>query len=203
MIGRRKPCLTYGEPMVSIRRLGTTLGLAIAVGGLTVGCGSDGSAGPLGEATGTPDNACFGTDSNGAITKHVATFTADESVRLSALDVVDADNVAAVHPVVLPFAGNPSVTGTFLRYPPGSGVIADSLMRWSDRTPLAGAEVDPDDGQQAVLVGLRLEDAAEDGHLDGLRLEYADSDGDTFTRTYPLPLRLKTPGQLCTADDYR
>ena len=176
--------------------------LALAAAAVTVaGCSGD-TVGPLGEAAAAPRPACFETDAGGALTKHVGTFTPPEDLRLRGLRLDGAAGVEEVEPVVLPFGGNPAVTGTFLRYPPGSGVIADSLMRWSQRQPLADATVTEDDGQLAVLVGLRLTDVHEDGHLEGFRIEYTDTDGEEYSREYPGQLILKAVGSVCTAADY-
>lgn len=176
--------------------------LALAAAAVVAtGCSGD-AVGPLGESAEAPRAACFETDTGGALTKHVGTFTPPETLRLLGIQLDGAAGVQEVEPVVLPFGGNPAVTGTFLRYPPGSGVIADSLMRWSERQPLADAIVTEDDGQLAVLAGLRLTAPNRDGHLEGFRIDYADADGDEFTREYPGRLILKAVGSVCTAADY-
>lgn len=184
---------TSGRP----RWLASTAATAL----LLAAC-SDEAVGPLGEATEAPRPACFEPGPGGALTKHVATFTAPEQLRLTGIRLEGAHGVEALDPVLLPFSGNPAVTGTFLRYPPGAGVIADSLMRWSERQPVEDAVVTEADGQLALLVGLRLTDSAEDGELEGFRMDYTDANGSEFTRDYAVPLVLKATGDGCTAADY-
>lgn len=168
-----------------------------------LGCSSDNAAGPLGEPRDedTPDKRCIATD-EGTLTKHVTTITAREELRILAIDLVGRDNVELLDGFALPFAGNPDVTGTFLRYPPGSGNIADSLMRWSAREPAEGFRFTPEDGPRALLVGLRLTDPGSDGGFDGFRLEYADADDTEFSREYPAPTTVKAAGAPCTVDDF-
>jgi hypothetical protein len=167
-----------------------------------VGCSASDAESPLGAVTSTPGQDCFVSDRGAAVTRHVATFTPPDALELLELTVSGADNVEIIDSFVLPFTGDPHVTGTFLRYPPGEDFIADSLMVWSERQPLAGAGVEPADGQQAILVGVRLSDPSRDGSLDGFRLEYADGDGDEFTRDYPAPVILKSTTKPCTVEDF-
>jgi hypothetical protein len=188
---------TSGCSVRILRWLGSTAATAL----LLAACSGE-VVGPLGESADAPRPACFEAGPGGALTKHVATFTAPEELRLTDLRLDGAHGIEALDPVLLPFSGNPAVTGTFLRYPPGAGVIADSLMRWSERQPVEDALVTEADGQLAVLVGLRLTDSAVDGELEGFRIDYTDADGSEFTRDYAAPLVLKATGDVCTAADY-
>jgi hypothetical protein len=167
------------------------------------GCSSDSAAGPLGEprAEDTPDRRCFATD-DGTLTKHVTTITATEELRITGVDLVGADNVEVLDGFALPFAGNAEVTGTFLRYPPGSGNIADSLMQWSARVPAEDFRFTSGSAPQALLVGLGLTDPGADGRFAGFRLEYADGDGTEFSREYPAPTTMKRAGVACMVDDF-
>jgi hypothetical protein len=195
--GRRR-----GVSRVPVRPAGDLLAGAILIGAMLVGCSGADEPAPLGAAPSTPAGNCFVGDDDGALTRHVATFTPSESLDLEGVSISDSDNVELIDGFVLPFAGDPDVTGTFLRYPPGEGVIADSLMTWSERTRLGGARVEPADGQQAILVGIRLSDPRREGTLSGFTLTYSDAEGSESTRAYPGPMTLKPPSEPCTVEDF-
>jgi len=114
---------------------------------------------------------------------------------------VDAVNLEVVEEAVVAFAGRAGVQGVITDYPPAPNAdLADSLARWADRRPLEGLALTPEDGQQAVLVALRLRDPSASGHLNGVTLT-SSVDGETTATTYAQPLLVEPPGELCTVTD--
>jgi hypothetical protein len=129
---------------------------------------------------------------------HPGSLTATSPLRLDRTALVKSVNLEVIESDVVRFTGNPRINGVILNYPPLKDAgLADGLADWDERTPLAGRTLTPKDGQQAVLVALRLIDPTRNGHLDGVRLD--DSAG---VENYVQPVLVKPPGTICKVADY-
>lgn len=137
-------------------------------------------------------------DPQGEMIVHPGSLTATAALRLVSASPVKPVNLQVIESDVVRFTGNPAIHGVIWNYPPLKDAgLADSLADWADRKPLAGHVLRPADGQQAILVALRLIDPTRSGHLDGVRLD--DSAGG---KDYVQPVLVKPPGTRCTLDDY-
>jgi hypothetical protein len=183
-------------PRASRRAVGALLALLWAAS--LAGCDS---AEPEATQSDRPGPQCVVADPQGELIVHPGSLTATaggwslDHVALTGsknLDVVEADTVR--------FTGQPTVQGVILDYPPLKNAgIADSLADWDERQPFEGRRLSAADGQQAVLVVLRLSDATTSGHLLAVRLAY--DDGSPRVRAMPQPLLVKPHGRPCTVDD--
>jgi hypothetical protein len=170
-------------------------GLAGLIG--LAGCGGSGGAPATASYAGTTAD-CVVADPQGEMIVHPGSLTPAAPLRLDLVSLVGAVNLQVIESDVVPFTGNPTVHGVIWNYPPLKNAgLADGLADWDDRQPLAGRALSPRDGQQAVLVALRLTDPSRAGHLDGVRLE--DSAGGT---DFVQPVLVKPPGTRCTVTDY-
>jgi hypothetical protein len=170
----------------------------LAVLALLVACdSSEPEAAP--SPSGSPEPArCVVADPEGELILHPGSLTAPaDGERLEGVSLDSAENLDVIHTYTVAFSGSPTVRGVILDYPPMKNAgLADSLADWDQRQPLAGRELTADDGQQAVLVVLRLSDAGAPGHLTGVSLAATTGDHD-----YPQPLLIKPHGEPCTVDD--
>ncbi|WP_148614727.1 hypothetical protein [Nocardioides rubriscoriae] len=141
---------------------------------------------------------CVVSDPQGEVILHSGSLTARAGLTLDDATLEEAVNLDVVERAVVQFTGRAGVQGIVLDYPPlKTAGLADSLARWEDRRALPGLTLGPDDGQQAVLVAVRLHDPATPGHLVGVRLTT-----DAGVRVYAQPVLVKPPGEICTVADY-
>jgi hypothetical protein len=186
---------------------------ALAVLLVVSGCSGDGddappsgsaasqpSDGGVSVAAGTRERAqCIVSDPEGELIVVPGTLDPDEPERLGDVELVDPVNLEVIESSVVAFSGRAGLQGIVQDYPPlPNAGLADSLADWSERRPLAGHQVGPDAPQQAVLVALRLSDATRPGHLDGVRLTYADGAAPT---EMVQPVLVEPHDALCTVDE--
>ncbi|GAA5152902.1 hypothetical protein GCM10023340_34010 [Nocardioides marinquilinus] len=147
--------------------------------------------------TGTRERArCIVSDPEGELIVVPGTLDPDQPLRLGDAELIDAVNLEVVESSVVAFSGRAGLQGIVQDYPPlPNAGLADSLADWSERRPLAGHQVAADAPQQAVLVALRLVDATRPGHLDGVRLTYAD---DAAPTEMVQPVLVEPHDALCT-----
>lgn len=113
----------------------------------------------------------------------------------------DPANLQNVGQAVVAFGGRSEVQGVTTDYPPGpQRRPRDSLARWDERRSLPGLRLTSADGQQAVLVALRLTDPSRLGHLHGVTLDSTEG-GEARSVTFEQPLLVEPPGRLCTVED--
>jgi hypothetical protein len=177
-------------------RISAVLAAALAVGAVAA-CGGSGTAVATPTYAGTTAD-CVVSDAQGEMIVHPGSVTASAPLRIERAALVKAVNLEIVESDVVRFTGNPAVHGVIWNYPPLKDAgLADGLADWDARTPLAGRLLTRTDGQQAILVALRLIDPTESGHLDGVRLE--DSAGG---KEFMQPVLVKPPGTVCRLRDY-
>lgn len=179
-----------------MRRLVSTTAAAAALG-LLAACGGSGGAHAKLSYAGTSAD-CVVSDAEGEMIVHPGSVTAWAPLRLDRASLVRAVNLEIIESDVVRFTGNAHVRGVIWNYPPLKDAgVADGLADWDQRRPLAGRTVTARDGQQAILVALRLTDPSRSGHLDGVRLD--DSAGG---RDFAQPVLVKPHGTTCTVADY-
>lgn len=186
--------------------------LAIAVCGAALmapvgaGCslldGSDGSDGSLIASDDTKGQGvpaqCVVADAHGALILHPGSFTAVERTRLVSITLDDPENLEVIEDSVTDFGGPEDLQGVVLEYPPlANASFIDALADWDSRRPLAGLVVRPRDGQQAVLVAVRLKDPDEAGHVRGVTITARTSEGPRTLGWEQLVLLLPD-GETCT-----
>jgi hypothetical protein len=170
----------------------------LAVLALITACGSSSPESAPTPASSSDPAQCVVADPQGELILHPGSLTAPAGgERLEGVSLDHAENLEVLKTYTVAFTGSPTVRGVILDYPPMKNAgLADSLADWDQRQPLVGRRLSAEDGQQAVLVVLRLSDAATPGHLTGVSL--AATTGD---RDYPQPLLIKPHGRPCTVDD--
>ena len=182
-------------------------------GSLLTACAGDddGEAGPSTAPSGaTPSTAsssdspgrhraqCIVSDPEGEVILHPGSFVPDASTVLSDATLRGAVNLEVVERAVVRFTGRAGVQGIVQDYPPlKTAGLADSLADWASRRDLPGLRVGPGDGQQAVLVAVRLADPTQPGHLVGVDLET-----DAGSTPYAQPVLIEPHGALCTVAEY-
>ncbi len=181
------------------------LALLLALACLAPGCssGPGGDAPAAGPGGGTVERArCVVADPEGELLLQVTSVRAGPgALRLDDVSVAGGLNLEVVDAAAVPFAGTPGTQGVILDYPPRKDAgVADGLAQWEDRRPLAGLTVRPRDGEQALLVALRLADATTLGHLTGTSVSTRTGRGTQVTG-YAQPLLVKPPGSPCRVDD--
>ncbi|WP_141013758.1 hypothetical protein [Nocardioides sambongensis] len=162
-------------------RWAATLAAATALGVLH-GCSTPGSGSgtdtdePFVTATDptrrTPVLArCVAADPEGEVMLHPGSVSATVPTLLLAADLTDAENLSVVERAIVRYDGTSQVTGIALNYPPlkDAGMVG-SMGAWPTRRPLVGTTLGRGDGQQAVLVAIRLTDPEEPGRLTGVML---------------------------------
>jgi len=167
-----------------------------------VACGAAGCASPAQPTDRSEARAqCVVGDPEGEVIVLPGSLTAETGSVLGRPSPDGPVNLEVVEEAVVAFAGRAEVQGVITDYPPAPNAdLADSLARWADRRPLDGLRLAPDDGQQGVLVALRLRDPSRSGHLDGVTVT-SSVDGEAAARTYVQPLLVEPHGQLCTVTD--
>jgi hypothetical protein len=186
--------------------------LAIAVGGAALtalvasGCSLvDGSDGSDGSVTATDDTLgqgvpaqCVVADPQGALILHPGSFTATERTRLVSITLDDPENLEVIEESVTAFGGPEDMQGVVLEYPPlANASFIDALADWDSRRPLVGLVVRPNDGQQGVLVAVRLKDPDQAGHVRGVTITARTSEGPRTLEWEQLVLLLPD-GETCT-----
>lgn len=139
---------------------------------------------------------CVVADGSGALVLYPGSFTAGERTRLGSVTLDDPDNVETIEEFVADYRGPEDLQGVVLEYPPRSTSFVEGLTDWDSRRPIPGLVVEPDDGPQAVLVGVRLEDATEPGHVRGVTIEAAPGRPLAFEQL----LLVLPEGQTCTPE---
>ncbi|VXB70277.1 hypothetical protein [Nocardioides sp. AX2bis] len=145
---------------------------------------------------------CVVADPEGELLLQVWSVRApDGGLGLADVALVDGLNLEVVDAVAVPFAGTPGTQGVVLDYPPRKDAgLVDGLARWEDRRPLDDLRLRPRDGEQALLVALRLSDPTTLGHLTGTSVGTRTDRGVTVTE-HPQPLLVKPHDQPCRVDD--
>jgi hypothetical protein len=175
----------------------------IACAALATACDSDAgsprSGSPTAASSADPAR-CVVADPEGELILHPGSLTATgDGLTLDGVRLASAENLDVVETDTVAFSGSSTVRGIILDYPPMKNAgLADSLADWDKREPLEGRELTPDDGQQAVLVVVRLSDTTSPGHLTGVELSTTPEDD---ARSYPQPVLVKPHGEPCTVDD--
>lgn len=185
--------------MAPLRSIGYLAHAALLAGGLSA-CSPPAED----EATKTPTGArCVVADREGELILHPGSLTAGaQELGLEGVKLDDATNLEVVEAVTVAFAGRSTVSGIVLDYPPlKKAGLADSLADWGSREPLAGRALTAADGQQAVMVAVRLTEPTEAGSLTGVTLSYTEGDEET-SRHWSQPVLAKPPGEPCTVDDF-
>jgi hypothetical protein len=145
---------------------------------------------------------CVVSDPDGEVIVHPGTIVPTQPTELLGAALVDAVNIEAVEASVVAFSGSPHVQGIVRDYPPLENAgIADALADWSTRRPVKGLQLDIEDGQQAVLVALRLIDPAEPGHLRGVQISTSTPDGRE-RQDLVQPVLVQPPGARCDMAAY-
>lgn len=144
---------------------------------------------------------CTASDQEGELIVHPGSLTATEQTRLDDATMIEAVNLEIVERAVTAFGGNPTVSGIIRDYPPlkNAGLV-DSLADWDLRRPLPGLLLEPEDGQQAILVALRLVDPTQSGHLNGITLASSVA-GAASTQDYLQPVLVEPHEAICTVDE--
>ena len=142
----------------AVRAAGAVLALVCVAS--TAACSDDDARNATTAAAEAP--RCVVSDPQGELILHPGSVTAPASgTTLDGVDLTDADNVEVEQTFTVAFSGIPSVRGVILDYPPMKNAgLADSLADWDQRQPLEGRTITADDGQQAILVVVRLSDPA-------------------------------------------
>lgn len=114
---------------------------------------------------------CVAADPEGEVILHPGSVSATVPTRLLGAELADAENLTVVERAIVAYDGTAHVTGIALNYPPlkDAGMVG-SMGSWATRHTLVGADLDRADGQQALLIAIRLTDPAEPGHLTGILL---------------------------------
>ncbi|MFB9314879.1 hypothetical protein [Nocardioides plantarum] len=175
----------------------------LVTGSLLAGCGSDDEAGSTptpstGDSPGRHRAQCIVSDPEGEVILHPGSFVPDQRLVLRDAALEGADNLEVVERAVVRFTGRATVQGIVQDYPPlKTAGLADSLADWDSRRDLPGLVLGPDDGQQAVLVAVRLADPTRPGHLVGVSLR-----ADGGSTSYAQPVLIEPHGALCTVAEY-
>jgi len=186
---------------------------AIAAGGAALmalaafaGCRIGGEADePSDAVTATDDTKvqgvraqCVVADPEGELILHPGSFTASEPILLLSVSLDDPQNLEVVEDSVVDYRGPEQLQGVVLDYPPRANAsFIDALTDWESRQPLAGLEVRPRDGQQAVLVAVRLADPSKSGHVRGVTIKARTASGPRTLGWEQLVLALPD-GETCT-----
>lgn len=175
--------------------------LAVAASSLTA-CAHENDGRPTPAETGASPTAhraqCVVADPDGELILHPGSFTPDGPTTTEDATLDSPVNLRVLERDVVRFTGRSTVQGIVLDYPPlKTAGLADSLADWDARRPLAGLGLDTADGQQAVLVAVRLADPRRPGHLRGVTL--TTDRGET---AYAQPVLVKPHGEPCTVADY-
>ncbi|HWI42750.1 MAG TPA: hypothetical protein VNS81_03985 [Nocardioides sp.] len=159
-----------------MRRIGAWLALAF----LLAGCTTPGRSTGDDERPSRPVQRadCVVSDPQGEVILHPGTLAPGHRTEVLGAGLLGERNLAIIEASAVPFSGSPQVHGIIRDYPPKKNAgIADSLADWDTRRPLAGLRIGPADGQQAVLVAVRLVDARSPGRVKGVRVSTRAADG--------------------------
>jgi hypothetical protein len=145
---------------------------------------------------------CVVSDPDGEVILHPGTLVPTQPTELLGAALVDAENLEVLEASVVAFSGSADVQGIVRDHPPLENAgIADALADWETRRPLAGLEIDTEDGQQAVLVAVRLGDPTEPGHLRGVQVSTSTSDGRE-RKDFVQPVLVQPPEGRCDKEAY-
>lgn len=152
-----------------------------------------------------PDDAMIGPSANpvprcvqsakGKATVLLGSFTVNRAIELSSVELDGASGVEVIKAFVMPYAGAASETYFDADYPPAAIQLGDRLDRWYLRKELEGATVQPGDGRQALVLGLRLT-GDDDASLTGAQVDYW-SEGLGAERDFPMGLEIAPPSRAC------
>lgn len=173
------------------------VGTACSPGAGPVGGGTDGDVGEEVERA-----RCVVADPDGELLLQVWSVRAPAGgLSFDGVSVVGGANLKVVDAAAVPFAGAPGTQGVVLDYPPRENAgLVDGLARWEERRPIDGLTLRPGDGEQALLVALRLTDPTTLGHLTGTAVDSRTDRGPTVT-DYAQPLLVKPHDQPCRVGD--
>lgn len=148
-----------------------------------------------------PRAKCVVADPQGEVILHPGSLAVDVPTRVVSVALVDAVGLDPVEEAVVDYSGAAGVQGVILDYPPleHAGLV-DSLADWDSRRPLVGARLRPADGEQAVLVAVRLADADSSGRVRGVRLTLRTRGGGSRTVPWEQLVLVQPPEQLCTVE---
>jgi len=170
------------------------------------GCRIGGDSGEPGDAVTATDDTlgqgvraqCVVADPEGELILHPGSFAASERIRLVSVALDEPQNLEVVEDSVVDYRGPEQLQGVVLDYPPRANAsFIDALTDWESRQPLAGLVVRPRDGQQAVLVAVRLVDPTKSGHVRGVTIKARSASGPRTLGWEQLVLALPD-GDTCT-----
>jgi len=184
----------------AIRRVTSSIVVTLVLAGCSRSAGVADEAPPP-APRGTERAQCTAADPEGELILHPRSLTVAEDTTLVDVALLDAVNLSIVEQAVTGFTGNPEVQGVIRDYPPlKTAGLVDSLADWDQRRPLSGLALTATDGQQAVLVALRLDDPTLSGRLVGVTLT-SEVAGTVLTQEIEQPVLVQPPGAVCTFDD--